>query len=177
LDRQNKEQVVARLQKLAGRAQLLIWVDYRGLTVGQLSKLRKSLRAAEGKSDFLVAKNTLSRLAFDGTTFAKAIDLLVGPNALLFAYDDSISPTKVLIEALKDMPNLEIKGGIFGENVLSAAQVEALSKMPGREQLLGMLAGVLAAPMRNCAGALAAIPRGLVNALVALKEQKEKAAA
>lgn len=177
MDRQNKEQVVARLKEIAGRAQLLIWVNYRGLTVTQLSKLRKSLRAAEGESDFQVAKNTLSRLALDGTKFVKAIDLLTGPNALLFAYDDPVSPTKVLIDALKEMPNLQIKGGVFGGSVLSAEQVEALSKMPGREQMLGILVGVMAAPMRNCAGALAAIPRGLVNALVAVKEQKEKAAA
>lgn len=177
LDRQGKEQFVGQLKELLDRATLMVLVDYRGLTVQQTNKLRRTLRQTDGDSDLVIAKNTLLRRAVEGTDFALAADLMVGPNALLFAYEDPVSPTKVLTDALKEMPKLEIKGGVYAGKLITAAQVAELAKMPSKHELRGMLAGVLAAPMRNLACALAAVPRGLATALAAVRDQKEKEAA
>jgi len=176
LDRSNKEQLIARLSGLAGRAQLVLLVNYRGMKVSQLNKLRRDLdKSAE--CEFLVAKNTLVRRAFTGTGFEKLSDLLVGTNALLFAYDDPVAPTKVLTESMKLTPALEIKGGVLTGKLINPAQIQNLAKMPGKRELHAMLAGTIAAPIRNLAGALAGVPRGLLNALNAVKQQKEKQAA
>ncbi len=177
MDRQSKQQLVEQLSETLKTATLMIAIDYRGLTVGQMNKLRQGLRQAEGKNDLLVVKNTLMRLAVADTDFAEVSDLLVGPNVLLFAYEDPVSPTKALVEAAKTMPKLEIKGGVYSGKAITVEKIQELAKMPSREEALGMLAGVLAAPMRNLAGGLAAIPRSLVNALAQLRDQKEKEAA
>ena len=177
MDRQGKQQFVGQLKEILDRATLLIFVDYRGLSVSQMNKLRQGLRQAEGDCDLLVAKNTLVRRATEDTPFAVAADLMVGPNALLFGYEDPISPAKALMAAAKDMPALEVKGGVYGGKAITAAQVADLAKMPSKQELLGMLAGVLAAPMRDLACVLAAVPRGLATALAAVRDQKEKEAA
>ena len=177
MDRQGKEQVVAKLQGILGKATLMIAIDYRGTPVEKLNKLRQSLRQADGECDLVVAKNTLTRRAVEGTEFAAALDLLVGPNALLFGYDDPVSPTKVLTDAGKDMPKLEIKGGVFSGKFITEAEVKELAKMPSKLELYGMIANLLAAPTTGLATSLAAIPRGLATALSQLRDQKENEAA
>ncbi|NLH47707.1 MAG: 50S ribosomal protein L10, partial [Myxococcales bacterium] len=141
MDRQEKSKVVADLQSITSRAQLAILVDYRGLTVGEMSKLRMALRHS-GECDFLVAKNTLVRRALEGTSFTALDEQLAGPNALLFAYGDPVSPTKALVDVAKTLPKMEIKGGVLSGKWLTAEQVIALSKMPGKQELQAMLAGV-----------------------------------
>ena len=176
LDRQGKEQIVQLLIEKASQAQLLILVDYCGLNVTQMNKLRSELRKS-AECDFVIAKNTLARLAFADTDFIKLDEQLLGTNAFLFAYEDPVSPAKALVDSLKTMPKLEIKVGVFNGEVIDKGQIEQLAKMPSKTELQGMLAGVLNAPIRNCAGALAAIPRGLATALSALRDQREKEAA
>ena len=176
MERQEKALTVAKLAEMGQRAQLVILVGYRGLKVNDLNQLRRELEKTGG-SDFLVAKNTLTKRALTGTGFEKMFNLLEGPNALLFAYDDPVAPTKTLTEFAKRFQQLELRGGVLSGKLLDGEQVRNLAKMPGRIELLGTLAGVLAAPMRNLASGLAAIPRGLVNALTAVKDQKEKQAA
>ena len=166
---------VAKLAEMGQRAQLLVLIGYRGLKVNDLNQLRRDLEKTD--CDFLVAKNTLTKRALAGAGFEKIFDQLEGPNALLFAYDDPVAPTKVLTEFAKRFPALELRGGVLTGQLLDGEQVRSLAKMPGRLELLSMLAGVVAAPLRNFAGGLAAIPRGLVNALAAVKDQKEKQAA
>jgi large subunit ribosomal protein L10 len=112
-----------------------------------------------------------------GTSFEKYADHLVGTNALLFAYEDPVNPVKALIDYAKSVPKIEIKGAVLAGKALTADQLKELAKMPSRIEMLSMVAGVLNAPIRNLASALANVPRGLVNVLVAVKEQKEKAAA
>jgi len=176
LDRQGKEQIVQMLTEKASQAQLLILVDYCGMSVGQMNKLRSELRKS-AECDLIIAKNTLARRAFAGTDLLKVDEQMVGTNAYLFAYEDPVSPTKVLVDSLKTMPKLEIKVGVFNGEVIDKGRIEQLAKMPSKTELQGMLAGVLNAPIRNCASALAAIPRGLATALSALRDQREKEAA
>ncbi len=176
MDRQTKAQVVENLKGVVDRAQLLVMVDFRGLTVAEMNRLRRELQKS-GECDFIVAKNTLARRAIAGTSFEGLTDELVGTNALLFAYEDFVSATKALLEAAKTLPKMQIRGGVFAGKPLSAEQLKDLAKMPSKLELYGMLAGVLSAPARNLACALAAIPRGLLNALVAVKENKAKEAA
>lgn len=174
MDRQQKEQVVAKIAEMLNDTQLLILVDYRGLKVPEMNQLRREFGKIE-KCEFLVAKNKLVGRAFADTPFVGLLDHLVGPNALLFSYEDPVSPAKVLTEFAKKMPHLEIKIGMLAGKVIDTAQVRELAKMPTKEEQYGILAGVLAAPMRDMAGVLAAVPRSLLNVLNALKQEKEAA--
>ncbi len=176
MDRQTKAQIVENLNSVVSRAQLLVMVNYKGLTVAEMNRLRREL-GKSGECTFVVAKNTLTRRAIADTSFAVLAEQLVGTNGLLFAFDDPVSPTKALIDAAKTIPKLEIRGGVFAGKPISAEQLKDLAKMPAKAELYSMLAGVLSAPARNLACALMAIPRGLVNALVAVKENKAKEAA
>lgn len=177
MDRQAKAVIVEKIEGTVSRAQLLVQLDYRGLTVAEMNSLRRALGQSGGECVLMVAKNTLMRRAIAGTGFEKYGDRLTGTNALLFAFDDPISPVKALMDIAKTIPKMEIKGGVFAGKIVEAEQLKDLAKMPGKVELQGMLAGVLNAPIRNFACALAAIPRGLVNVLNAVKEQKEKQAA
>jgi large subunit ribosomal protein L10 len=176
LDRQGKAQVIDSLQQVAQRAQLMVMVDYRGLTVAEMNGLRRTLDTS-GQCEFMVAKNTLTRRAIAGTNFAVVAERLTGTNALLFAFDDPVSPVKALLEAAKTLPKLELRGGVFAGKLITADQLKDLAKMPSKQEAQGMLAGVLAAPARQLACVLAAIPRSLANVLVAVKDNKAKQAA
>lgn len=176
MDRQGKEQVVAKLAEMAGRTQLLILVDYRGLKVTEINQLRRNLEKS-GDCDLLVAKNTLTRRAFEGTDMEKLFPHMVGPNAMLFAYEDPVGPTKALTEFAKDHQKLEIKAGVLAGNEISPEQIANLAKMPSKDELRAQLAGTLIAPIRDFASVLAAVPRSLANVLNALKQEKEKQAA
>jgi large subunit ribosomal protein L10 len=170
LNRDSKEQVVAELaDKLAG-AKAAFLADYRGLNVEQVNKLRNELRGVG--VEYLVVKNTLLRLAAQGTTSECMSVQLQGPTALAIATGDPVAPAKVLADFAKANAKFELKGGALEGKVLSVNDIRALAELPSREVLLGRLLGSLNAPASNFVGVLAAIPRSLVQVLAAIEEKK-----
>jgi large subunit ribosomal protein L10 len=162
-------------QRLDGTSATIL-TEYRGLNVTKLADLRNALRAAGG--DFKVYKNTLVRFAARDLGL-EIEDLLVGPTALAFVTDkpdgspgDAVDVAKVLKDFGKDNPALVVKGGILGEDLLSAADASALADVEPREVLLAKLAGAIAAPMQQFAGLLQAVPRSFAYGLKALIEEK-----
>ncbi|WP_139492808.1 50S ribosomal protein L10 [Brevibacillus dissolubilis] len=130
-------------------------VDYRGLTVAQVTELRSQMRAAG--IDFKVYKNSLTRLATKQEGLSDLDDQLTGPNAIAFSKEDVIAPAKILADFAKKNEKLEIKGGIIEGKVVSADEIKALAALPNREGLLSMLLSVLQAPVRNFALAVKAV--------------------
>ena len=159
------DEVKDRLQS-AGAA---ILTEYRGLKVGELSNLRRSLRAAGG--DYKIYKNTLVRFAVAELGLAELEDLLTGPTAIAFVDGDAVAVAKALRDFSRTNPNLVVKGGVLGESVLSASDAAALADIPPREVLLARLAGLLQAPMQQFAGLLQALPRNFAYGLKALIDQ------
>ena len=164
---------VAVVDEVKGRfdaADAAILTEYRGLSVGELATLRRSLRAAGG--DYKIYKNTLVRFAAQAKGLDELVPLLVGPTAIAFVEGDAVSVAKALRDFARTNPNLVVKGGLLGEGILSAKEATALADIPPREVLLARLAGGLAAPLQQFAGLLQALPRNLAYGLSALIEKQ-----
>lgn len=161
------EETQEKLKRITG----YVLVDYRGLTVAQISQLRRNMRKA-GDSELSVIKNTLFRKAAKETGVNVDTSLLEGPTAVLFTYEEPMEPIKALTAFMKDHPNITIKGGAFEQSLLSADQVRALSKIPAKPVLQGQLAGVLQAPMSQMAGGLNALLSQMARLLQAHAEKQ-----
>lgn len=149
-----KVQVEEIAEKFKAAASIVV-VDYRGLTVGQVTELRKQLR--EAGVEFKVYKNTLSRRASEIAGLEGINEFLTGPNAIAFSNEDVVAPAKIINEFAKKNEALEIKAGIIEGTVASVEDVKALAELPSREGLLSMLLSVLQAPVRNFALATKAV--------------------
>ncbi|HZG15149.1 MAG TPA: 50S ribosomal protein L10 [Candidatus Bathyarchaeia archaeon] len=153
--REEKVQAVNEIATKFRESQSTVVADYRGLTVAQVTELRKQLR--EAGVEFKVYKNSLTRLATAQENLTELDDQLTGPNAIAFSKDDVIAPAKILADFAKKNDKLEIKGGVIEGKVVDAEQIKALAALPSREGLLSMLLSVLQAPVRNFALAVKAV--------------------
>ncbi|MFZ4517167.1 MAG: 50S ribosomal protein L10 [Microthrixaceae bacterium] len=173
--RPEKVAVVEEVREKFAGADAVLFTEYRGLTVGDLQELRTSLR--QGGAEYKVYKNTLVRRATSDLDVELG-DWLLGPTALAFvsAKDDgSPGDAVVVAKALKAFakanPNLVLKGGLLGSTLLDQKGLSDLAEVAPREELLARLAGGMAAPMRNFAGLLQAVPQKMAYALQALIDQ------
>ncbi|CAD2074368.1 50S ribosomal protein L10 [Jeotgalicoccus meleagridis] len=132
-----------------------ILVDYRGLTVAEVTELRKQLRDAG--VEFKVYKNTMTRRAADSLGLSELNEFLVGPSALAFSNEDVIAPAKIINNFAKEHEALEIKAGVIEGSYVPVEDVKAIASLPSREGLLSMLLSVLQAPVRNFAYAVKAV--------------------
>lgn len=148
---QEVEVVTAKLKEAAS----VVVVDYRGLTVEQVTELRKQLR--EANVEIKVIKNGILRRAAEAAGLEGLGDVFVGPTAVAFSNEDVVAPAKIINDFAKTADKLEIKGGIIEGNVSSVEEIVALAKLPSREGLLSMLLSVLQAPVRNVAYAVKAV--------------------
>lgn len=153
--REQKQQLVSEIATKLSESKSTVVVDYRGLSVAEVTELRKQLR--EANVEFKVYKNTLTRRAADQVELSQLNEVLVGPTAVAFSNEDVIAPAKVINEFAKKHEALEIKAGVIEGQVASVEDVKALAELPSRDGLLSMLLSVLQAPMRNFALATKAV--------------------
>ena len=168
--RPEKVAVVDEVRERLSSSSAVLLTEYRGLKVGELATLRRSLRAVGG--DYKVYKNTLVRFAVAELGIDGVEELLVGPTALAFVEGDAAAVAKALRDYSRTNPALVLKGGVLGSKALSADEARALADLPSREVLLSRLAGGLAAPLQQFAGLLQALPRNMAYGLKALIDQK-----
>ena len=150
-----------------------IFADYRGLTVEQITALRRQLRAKGAQ--FKVVKNNYARIAFEKLSAPDVSGYLVGPTAVTISPKDSNEVAKILFDFARETPALKVKGGLVGPSVYDSRQVEAFSKLPGRLELISMLMSVMNGPVRNLAAALNDIPSRLVRTIKAVADKKAEA--
>lgn len=156
-------QKAAQIEDLAdrlSRSQLTIIADYRGLSVSALHEFRSRIRPME--AEFRVAKNTLTRIAAEQVGIEGLEPQLEGPTAILFAYGDVVAPAKAVSDFARTSRILQVRAGVMNNQVLTPADVEAISSLPPREELLGKLVGMLASPMARTVGVLSGPARSLV---------------
>jgi len=166
-----KVEVVAELAELVGQTKAAILTDYRGLSVAELTDLRKKLRAAD--AEYRVVKNTLFKLAArDTMPVADMGELLSGPTAIGFAKGDPVAVAKILLDYARDHKSMTIKAGVMDGRILTPAQVEALSKTPPREVLLSQMLGSLQSPIAGFVGTLGGILSNFVFTLQAVADAK-----
>lgn len=162
---QVKARQIDDLAERLQRSELTIIADYRGLTVSALQDLRGRLRPVE--AEFMIAKNTLTRIAAERIGIEGLEPHLEGPSAIMFAYGDVVAPAKAMSDFARSSRILQIKAGVMNSQVVSQSDIEAISSLPPREELIGKLVGLLASPMARTVGVLSGPSRSvayLVNA-------------
>jgi large subunit ribosomal protein L10 len=170
-----KVSAINELKEAFSESEDFIFADYRGLTVDQITSLRKQLRAKGAR--FNVVKNNIARIAFEQLSAPDVSAYLTGPTAVAISPKDANEVAKLLFGFIREAPVLGIKGGLVGKAVYDAAQVEAFSRLPGRLELIAMLMSVMNGPVRNLAAALNDVPARLVRTIKAIGDQKAETGA
>lgn len=151
------------------QAKSILVIDYTGTTVNEQSEFRRQLKKVGG--EFFVTKNTLIGLGFDNKPEVKTA--LNGMNALILSYDDEVSAVKVTYDFIKDKEKLTVKIGYLDGKFLTEKETQALSKTPGKQELMSMLVRTLNAPASNLVNVLKANIRDLTYVLHAIADKKE----
>lgn len=161
--RAQKQDLVQKLSEKFSRAHSVVFADYKGLNMSQLSNLRSKL--AEVQGEFTITKNTLLKKANPEIE-------MTGPTATLFSFDDEISPIKALVKALKDAGIGKIKSGFLGQDLLDEARILQLATLPTKDELRAKTVGILVAPLQGIVSVLQGNLRNLVYALNQIQLQK-----
>ena len=169
---QEKMQSVERLRERLGTAKTAVLTEYRGLTVRQLSDLRKQLKAAA--SEYKVVKNRLARLAVKELALDPLATHFKGPTGLVFTAKDPVPMAKALQTFVRANPALTIKVGLVEGKVVQPAELKALADLPSKEALRSQLVGALQGPLSQLVSLLAAPQRELVQVLEARSKQSEE---
>ena len=170
LNLEQKKEVVAELANVAAKAHSLVAAEYAGLTVSQLTELRK--KARQGKVFVKVAKNTLVSRAVEGTDYACVKDALVGPMLYAFSQEDPGAAGRLVKEFAKANEKLVPKVVAIGGQMYPGSHVEKLASLPTREQALAMLMGVMLAPITKLVRTLAEPAAKTARAVAAVRDQK-----
>ena len=170
---ENKKQIVADIVEKIKNAKSVVLVDYKGLTVAQDTEFRTEFRKAN--CEYKVLKNTMVRRAFNELGVTSFDEDLNGPTAIAFGQDETAA-AKVAMEACKKYNDvIKVKSAYVDGSYVDKAGVDALSKMPSKEQLIAKMLGSMQAPLSGFAGVLSGITRQLVIALNAISEKKAQA--
>lgn len=170
MNREQKAAVIDEIAQELGGSEAIFALDYRGITVAQIAELRAKLRTTDTK--FRVAKNSLSERAADQAGMTDIKPMLFGPTALALVKGDAAAAAKVLSDTARALRGpLVFKGGVMSGNVLTAADVEAIAKLPTREVLHAQLVGTVAAPLTGLARTLNALVSGLAVQLGQIRDQ------
>ncbi len=172
MPRPEKVEAVESIAKLAEEAQSIFITNFTGLTVEEVTSLRRKLR--EQSVQYLVVKNTLARLAFRDIGLDYAVNYLKGPTALAFATEDPTAPAKVFVDFIKKNKKPEVRAFVMEGQVFTSDQLEDFAKLPSREVLLSMTLGALNAPIVGLVGGLQGIIRKVVYVMDAIREKQEQ---
>ncbi|MEM6588101.1 MAG: 50S ribosomal protein L10 [Pseudomonadota bacterium] len=168
MDRAQKEKVVEELGQIFESSGVVVVSHYEGLTVAEMQDLRA--RARESEASVRVAKNRLAKIALTDKPCASIAEYLTGMTVLTFS-EDPVAAAKVAEAFAKDNKKFEILGGAMGENALDRSGVEAVSKMPSRDELIASIVGCIGAPASNIAGAIGA-PASNIASIISTVEEK-----
>ena len=174
MKKEEKATAVAELHEKFSRAKLAVMTECSGLSVNEITELRKQLRGA--KAEFKVVKNTLAARAVDGTTLIEAKPYFKGPMALMIGYDDPVLPTKILrdfIKGEKREEKIRIAVGVLDGKLVQAAQVAAVASLPSKPVLLAMLLSTMQGPVRGLVYTLNGVLGQFVRVLAAIQGTKK----
>lgn len=173
LNLEQKKAIVAEVSSVAGSAFSAVAAEYRGLTVEEMTALRKEAR---NNGVYLrVIKNTLARRAVEGTDFECMQEELTGPLVLAFSQEDPGSAARVIKDFAKGHDKLVVRSLSIGGRVLPASDLETLASMPTYDEAVSMLMSVMKAPIQKLTTTLNEVPGKLVRTIAAVKDAKEAA--
>ncbi|MEA5416445.1 50S ribosomal protein L10 [Synechococcus sp. BA-132 BA5] len=161
---ENKQQIVEELKGLLGEAEMALVLDFKGLTIKEMTDLRTRLQASNGVCK--VTKNTLMRRAIDGDSAWSDLDsLLTGTNAFVLVKGDIGGAVKALQSFQKDTKKSDVKGGLFEGKLLSPSDIQAIGDLPSKEVLMAQIAGAINGLATKLAVGINEVPSGLARAL------------
>ena len=164
-----QEKIEAMKEKFA-KAKVAVVTEYRGLTVEEITKLRRNLQKED--SDYMVTKNTLAKVASKGTAFETLAESLKGPVAIAFGFKDEVAPAKILTKFIKEVKKGEIISAGLDGKVLSAKETETLANLPSKEELYAKMLGSINSPASGIVGAVNAVMSNLVRAMDQVAKKK-----
>ncbi len=170
MDKSGKVSWKSEISTKLDKSLALYVADYAGMTVEELSSLRRELKKAD--ADFCVVKNTIFKKAVLGRSEEKLSSMLKGQSGVVYAFGDIAAAAKALAENAKKCEKLKVKGGFLDSSVLNAKEVEAIASLPSKEVLLSKIVGSLIAPHRGLLGVMNGVPRAIVSVLNQIKETK-----
>ena len=171
---EDKQQIVSEVNQAASSALSAVLADYRGVTVEDMTALRKNARA--NKVYLRVVRNTLLKRAVADTEFECIREVLVGPTILAFSQEDPGAAARVLKDFAKENDDFEIKALSVGGQLMDASQIDVLAKLPTMDQARSMLMSVMLAPVTKLARTMNEVPSKVTRAVAAVRDQKQDAA-
>ncbi len=174
ITKDQKQELIAEILAKVQKSQVVYVTNYQGMTTTQLNTLRGKLK--DSKAGYHVVKNTLAARALEQAGLAVPTDLLEGPVAFGFAYEDIGATAKALLDFTRESDKFKVKGAVLGKQVLSAKDVESLSTMPPLPVVRAQLIGLISAPASRVAGVLAGGVRQVMNVMKAYAEKEPEAA-
>lgn len=165
-----KNEKIEQIKESFSKAKVAIVSNPTGLSVSEITELRRALQK-EG-SDYTVLKNTLAIKAIEGTEFECLKDVLKGPSAIAFGFEDQVAPAKVLAKFTKEFEKAAAKGGALDGKLLNESDVKSLSSLPSKEELIAKLLGSINAPASGIVGCTNGVLSALVRAMDQVRQQK-----
>lgn len=165
-----KSEKVDAIKAKIEKAQVAIVTEYTGLSVEEITNLRRALQKEGG--DYMVTKNTLAKVAVKGTNFEVLTEVFKGPIALAFGFEDQVSPAKAIAKFIKDTKKGVIVGAALDGKLLSAEETEALAKLPSKEELIAKILGSINSPASGIANSVNAVMSQLTRTMAAVRDQK-----
>ena len=165
-----KQQKIEYYKKQFENAKVAVVADYRGLSVEEITELRRGLQAQE--ADLTVTKNTLCKVAAKDSSFEVIGELMQGPTAIAFGYGDEVTAAKVLAKFIKENKKGEILGAVLEGKVLSADEAKQLASMPSKEELYAKILGSINSPASGIVYSVNGVMSALVRAIDAVAKQK-----
>ena len=165
-----KENKIESIKEKLSKAQVAIVTEYKGLTVEEITSLRRELQKESG--DYTVTKNTLAKIAVKDTPYEVITETLKGPVAIAFGFEDPAAPAKVLAKFIKETKKGVITAAGLDGQLLTAEEAKALADIPSKEELYAKMLGCVNSPATGIAGAVNAVMSSLVRAIDAVAKQK-----
>ena len=170
-----KQAIIAEVNETAGQALSAVMADYRGVSVAGMTELRKTAR--EAGVQVRVIRNTLAKRAFEGTEFECMSEAMLGPNILAFSLKDPGAGAKIFQKFAKENEDFEIKALSIGGKLLPADQIDAMAKLPTRDEALAMLMAVMQAPITKLTRTLNDVPAKVTRVVAAVRDHKQEVGA
>lgn len=174
LNLEQKQEIVAEVNEAASAALSAVLADYRGLTVTEMTEMRA--KARESGVYLRVIRNTLAKRAIAGTEFECMTEAFVGPTLVAFSNEEPGAAARLLKDYAKDFEKLEVKAVAIGGNLMGAEALDAVAKLPTRDEALATLMAVMQAPIVKLAQTFNDVPGKLVRVVAAVRDQKQEAA-